>query len=105
MAKATKAVTKYAFPSRFGSHKSMVDESLSQSIKVTDEKFKQLTSHRMGFGSTDLIVCVDEDGPYVTTTDRLDTGISDPNRWSARSEVLQRLGVPNQKSEKESTNS
>ena len=50
---------KYAYPSLFGSHASM----------VTEDK---------GDGK---VVCTDEFGPYETEKNRLDNGRSDPNRY------------------------
>jgi hypothetical protein len=50
-----------AYPSRFGSHKSMVDAS----IVPKDEN---------------LVVCKDEFGHYVTERKRLDDRCADPNR-------------------------
>ncbi len=49
------------FPSRFGSHRSMVVRSL------------------LG-----RVVCLDEKGEYSTLEDRLDNGLADPNRYNGR---------------------
>jgi len=49
----------YPFPSRYGSHQSMV-------IKENDG----------------TVVCKDEYGEYTTSKDRLDTGGADPNRYA-----------------------
>ena len=51
----------YPYPSRYGSHRSMV---VSQ------------------FGC--VVVCKDEFGEYETTKDRLDNGLADPKRYSGR---------------------
>ena len=48
---------KYPYPSRYGSHRSMV-------IKEEENK----------------VICKDEYGEYETTVDRLDTGLSDSRR-------------------------
>ena len=50
--------TTYQFPSRFGSHASMV---------IGEEG--------------DFVVCKDEYGEYRTEKTRLDNGSADPNRW------------------------
>ena len=50
----------YLFPSRYGSHKSMV-------IKEDGE----------------IVTCKDEYGEYKTSKDRLDTGGADPNRYAS----------------------
>jgi hypothetical protein len=52
-----------AFPSRFGSHKSMIDST----IVPKDEN---------------LVVCKDEFGHYVTEKKRLDDRCADPNRFA-----------------------
>jgi len=53
----------YPYPSRYGSHKSMIDE----------EKSKALNNPA-------LVVCTDEWGDYTTYIDRLDSGLADPKR-------------------------
>jgi len=67
---ATKVTSKFApkvkdgyitYPSQFGSHKSMVDDSYI----LENEK---------------LVVCVDEHGPYLTEKSRLDDRCADSNR-------------------------
>ena len=55
----------YAYPSRYGSHSSMVDE----------EKTNQLSSE-------DEVVIKDELGFYTTKRSLLDTGLADPKRYS-----------------------
>lgn len=52
----------YPYPSRFGSHKSMVIRDGSD------------------YGEPDRVVCQDEYGEYNTFKSRLDTGVADPNR-------------------------
>ena len=54
-------VVKYPYPSRFGSHKSML---------INDDLIDN------------NITCEDEFGEYNTTRDRLDNGRSDPNRYT-----------------------
>lgn len=81
MAKSAKVAVKYAFPSRFGSHSSMVSPDVPA---VSEQKFKQLMAHRCGLPDTHVVLCTDEDGEYLTTSDRLDNGLADPNRFSGR---------------------
>lgn len=57
----------YEFPSRFGSHSSMIDE----------EKTKELNDPAQ-------VVLRDEFGHYVTERNRLDTKMSDPNRYAEK---------------------
>lgn len=52
------------FPSRFGSHKSMVDKEASELINAG------------------LVVCKDGRGRYITKEFRLDSGIADPARFA-----------------------
>lgn len=60
----------YPYPSRFGSHRKMVDKSETESLN-----------------NPDWVVLKDEFGLYVTTPKNLDTGLADPYRFSwARSE-------------------
>lgn len=58
MASLTKTKETYSFPSRFGSHNSMVI--------ATDG---------------DAVICKDEYGEYKTNVNQLDNGSADPNRW------------------------
>lgn len=55
----------YEFPSRFGSHASMVDEEATAALK--DEK---------------MVVCNDELGSYTTERAKLDSGMADLNRYT-----------------------
>jgi len=55
----------YKYPTRYGSHSSMIDE----------EKTAELEDKNM-------VVLEDEHGYYTTYRDRLDTGLSDPKRYS-----------------------
>lgn len=55
-------------PSAYGSHKSMVvdPESLNGVRELNENE----------------VVCRDDTHYYITTKDRLDTGLADPNRYS-----------------------
>ena len=57
----SKAVMTVTTPSFYGSHKSMVVKDLGE-----------------------VVVCKDDRGEYTTFKDRLDNGLADPNRNSAR---------------------
>lgn len=54
------AQQKYAYPSCFGSHKSML-------VRENEDG---------------TVVCKDEFGEYATPKDRLDNGLADPNRYA-----------------------
>jgi len=54
---AKKEVEKYKYPSRFGSHKSMVNQA--ETDKLNDST---------------LVVCNDENGYYITSINKLDDG-------------------------------
>lgn len=58
MSKSKEKAIKYAYPSRFGSHSSMVVEDCG-------------ANH---------VVCEDEHGKYLTERHRIDSGLTDPNR-------------------------
>ncbi|MCX5637085.1 MAG: hypothetical protein NTX52_05250 [Planctomycetota bacterium] len=58
------AASKYPYPSRFGSHKSMV-------VREEGEDLVQ-----------GQLVCKDEFGEYVTLRTRLDSGLADPARYN-----------------------
>lgn len=73
------------YPSTFGSHQVMVDEELT--IKVNDDK---------------MVVCKDDDGPYVTFKNRLNNGMSDNYRNTSeefRRKQLVKFGVSNEPKE------
>jgi hypothetical protein len=55
----------YPYPSYYGSHASMVDQTLTQELNQPGK-----------------VVCKDEIGSYVTTIDQLDNGLADRNRYS-----------------------
>lgn len=59
MSKSKEKAVKYEYPSRFGSHKSMITK---------------------GPDNDGFVVCKDEFGEYVTRVERLDSGLVDPNR-------------------------
>lgn len=59
-----KAVPTINVPSLYGSHASMVESSHGDQLILRDEK-----------------------GTYFTTSDRLDTGLSDPRRYDSSREV------------------
>lgn len=62
-----KEKSNYSFPSRFGSHLSMVDEELTKKLDDVNK-----------------VVCNDEHGSYVTFRNRLDSGVSDPARYETK---------------------
>ena len=55
----------YKYPSRFGSHKSMV---------VTESPTEE---------ESGKVICEDEFGRYETQVNRLDNGCADPNRFAS----------------------
>ncbi len=57
-------VTKISTPSRFGSHSKMIVEEQPSSLSKNE------------------VLLQDEFGTYITTRDRLDTGLADPRRYS-----------------------
>lgn len=61
-----------AYPSLYGSHSSMIDES--KTAELNDDK---------------LVVLKDNYGYYTTERNRLDSGLADPNRY--RVERLEKL--------------
>ena len=56
--------TSYEYPTRFGSHSSMIDE----------EKTGELNDDQR-------VVLQDEHGYYTTYKNKLDSGLADPNRY------------------------
>lgn len=71
--KAKVVQNQYPYPSRYGSHSSMI---------VKDEKGNEKT---IG----DLVVLSDENGEYTTSRNKLDNGLTDPSRVFGR--VLSKL--------------
>lgn len=57
----------YAYPSRYGSHSSMIDE----------EKTSELNDKNK-------VVLLDEHGYYITGRTRLDDGLADPKRHDGK---------------------
>ena len=55
----------YKYPTRFGSHSSMIDEEKTSELK--DDQ---------------IVVLEDEHGYYTTDRKRLDSGLADPNRYN-----------------------
>ena len=62
---------KYLYPSRHGSHSSMINE----------EKTAELIAL---YGHSKNVVLEDENGFYITEKRRIDTGLADPSRYSSR---------------------
>ncbi len=68
-------------PSEFGSHKSMINEEL------TEKLIDPLDPNLIGWLSNDLntlgqvVVLTDEYGDYITLNSHLDTRLADPNRY------------------------
>ena len=58
--------TTYPYPTRYGSHASMIDE----------EKTGELNKDKK-------VVIKDEHGYYVTDESRIDSGLADPNRYES----------------------
>jgi hypothetical protein len=59
-------------PTPFGSHSVMLAD-----LSLFDSTFKE-----------NEVVCKDDQGYYVTTKDRLDSNLADPNRYNARRSVV-----------------
>ena len=57
----------YPYPSRYGSHKSMVNEGATEVLDIKS-----------------WVVCEDEVGRYVTRTKKLDSGMVDPHRLASK---------------------
>lgn len=58
---------KYAYPSQFGSHASMIDQEATD--KLADSA---------------KVVLKDEFGTYITERSRIDSGLADPNRYTVK---------------------
>ncbi|MCF8299091.1 MAG: hypothetical protein K9J13_16200 [Saprospiraceae bacterium] len=63
-----KMVEKPKYPSPCGSHASMVNDTYTQ---ILDQ--------------SGMVVCVDDEGPYVTEASKLDKGLCDVNRYNTPS--------------------
>jgi hypothetical protein len=82
----------YKFPSYFGSHASMVDQSLTDAAhkvlagEIPDVKEDQLALIKKLIGkqiAPDFVVLRDEHKePYSTSRKLLDNGMADPNRYA-----------------------
>ena len=59
----------YPYPSRFGSHRSMIVTTLSSEADSINE-------------DTGVLCLEDEFGLYFTPTNRIDSGLADPNRYT-----------------------
>jgi hypothetical protein len=68
-----------AMPSRFGSHEVMVVEHLSVPEWNAD---MNLTLEE------GVVLCKDDTHYYITDSNRLDTGLADPNRYSKKSRLF-----------------
>jgi hypothetical protein len=66
-------------PSRFGSHEVMVVDHMSVPEWNAD---MNLT---LGEGE---VLCRDDTHYYITSVDRLDTGLADPNRYGKKNELF-----------------
>jgi len=66
MAKHKEKVSSYPYPSRYGTHKSMVLDT-------------QVASNGQTYAK-----CADEYGEYITPLSNVDSGLSDPNRTSQK---------------------
>ena len=71
-------VEDYKYPSKFGSHSSMIDGSLTEEI---EEFFPE------------WVICQDEKGKYATERKKLDCGLADFNRYASDQHRKQTLGV------------
>ena len=67
---------KYPYPTRYGSHASMIDEAQSEDLK-----------------DKELAVLTDEHGSYVTLRNRLDSGLADSRRYSVRDLTIAEMVV------------
>ena len=94
------------YPSRFGSHKSMVNEDRTKELYSEDrlQKFRDdvkngeltLLTPELAI-KQDQVVCTDEFGDYITSKDRLDNNLADPNRYTT--ERIARLFSQSRKTE------
>ena len=56
----------YKYPTRYGSHSSMVNEEKTEELNCENK-----------------VVIEDEHGYYITDTNRLDNGLADPKRYNS----------------------
>jgi len=66
----SKKEEEYIYPSRFGSHSSMVDDEKTISLRDLSE-IKE-----------DEVALEDENGLYISKLKRVDSGLADPNRYA-----------------------
>ena len=66
-----KKIEQYKYPSRFGSHESMI-----ASAPLTQEERESWKEGE--------VICEDEFGRYKTRRNRLDDGLADPARYASR---------------------
>jgi hypothetical protein len=59
------------FPSKYGSHLSMIDEEKTEELEAL-------------YGDNNRVVLEDEKGQYITYRSRLDSGLADPRRYTSR---------------------
>jgi len=59
------------FPSKYGSHLSMIDEGKTAELEAL-------------YGDNKRVVLEDEKGQYITYRSRLDSGLADPRRYTSR---------------------
>jgi len=57
----------YPYPSRYGSHQSMVDATRTVELMLEG-----------------WVICTDDNGKYATERKKLDNGLADPNRYASK---------------------
>jgi hypothetical protein len=71
----------YPFPSRFGSHTSMLCKEEDKLKDLPKDQRKKLKDNDQKEKPDPLVVLEDENGLYVTDARYLDNGLSDANRY------------------------
>lgn len=66
MTRQSNANKEYPYPTRFGSHASMIDAEGTARLEKEG-----------------IVALMDENGLYVTERSRIDNGLADPNRYAA----------------------
>jgi hypothetical protein len=66
-------IERYSYPSRYGSHSSMIDEEKTEELNSEDE-----------------VVLKDEFGFYTTQRKMVDNGLADPKRYQTDRVTLRR---------------
>lgn len=72
------------YPSRFGSHTTMVDKAKTALLVPNDDMSRTPAENALRakhIANGLLVVCADEYGDYETLKERLDSGCADPNRY------------------------